>query len=93
MSATRKRTRTIRLKGATKVRSHLALLFGKALSKQRLNLGLNHRAVAELCEVAFPRYVEIEEATASTANVSTLDRIAERLRLDWHTMFVKGESV
>lgn len=86
-----KPARRIRLKGATKFRSRLAVFLGAVIAKQRVNRGLNQRTAADLCEIPLARYVKIEEGTASTVNVSTLGRIAERLQFDWDTAFSRGE--
>lgn len=82
----------IRLKGATQFRSKLAGLLGREIRRARAAIGWNQHQAAKKCEVTLERYVDIEDGLAVTANLSTLDRIAAVLGLNWNDVFVKREE-
>jgi DNA-binding XRE family transcriptional regulator len=82
----------IRLKGATQFRGKLSGLLAREIRRARSAAGLNQQQAAKECEVTLERYVDIEDGLAVTANLSTMDRIAAVLGLDWDDVFVKRKE-
>jgi DNA-binding XRE family transcriptional regulator len=82
----------IRLRGATQFRGKLAGLLAREIRRARAATGLSQYQAAKECELKLERYVDIEEGLAVTANLSTMDRIAAVLGLDWDDVFVKREE-
>lgn len=82
----------IRLKGATQFRGKLAGLLAREIRRARAAAGLDLYQAARECELRLERYVEIEDGLAVTTNLSTMDRIAAVLGLDWDDVFVKREE-
>lgn len=82
----------IRLKGATQFRGKLAGLLAREIRRARAAAGLDLYQAAKECEVTLERYADIEDGLAVTANLSTMERIAAVLGLDWDDVFVKREE-
>ncbi len=79
--------RKARLRGRPRVRGKLAERVGQELQRSRIKRGLDLSSAAELAEVSSKRLAEIEEG-AVTTTISTVERIAEKVGLDWSTVFV-----
>jgi transcriptional regulator with XRE-family HTH domain len=81
------RQKAPRLRGRPRVRGKLAERLGQELQRSRVKQGLDVSAAAELAQTTTKRLGEIEEG-AVTATISTIERIAESVKLDWATVFV-----
>ncbi len=79
--------RKARLRGRPRVRGKLAERVGQELQRSRIKRGLDLSAGAGVAEVSTKRLAEIEEG-AVTTTISTVERIAEKVGLDWSTVFV-----
>jgi transcriptional regulator with XRE-family HTH domain len=84
---TGKPRRTVRPRGRPKGRGVLAKWLGRELQKSRLKEGLDLLTAAELAEMTSMRLAEIEQG-ATTVTISTIERIAEKVKLDWSTVLV-----
>ncbi len=82
-----KRQRAPRLRGRPRVRGKLAERLGQELQRSRVRQGLDVSAAAELAQTTPKRLGEIEEG-ATAATISTIERIAESVKLDWSTVFI-----
>jgi transcriptional regulator with XRE-family HTH domain len=87
-----KRQKAPRLRGRSRVRGKLAQRLGQELQRSRLKQGLDLAATAELAQTTAKRLGEIEDG-ALTATISTIERIAESVKLDWSTVFVPFVAV
>lgn len=82
-----KRQKAPRLRGRPRVRGKLAERLGQELQRSRVKQGLDLSAAAELAQTTTRRLGQIEDG-AVTATISTIERIAESVKLDWSTVFV-----
>jgi transcriptional regulator with XRE-family HTH domain len=76
-----------RLRGRPRVLGKLAERLGQELQRSRVKQGLDLSAAAKLAQTTTKRLGEIEEG-AVTATISTIEIIAESVKLDWSTVFV-----
>jgi transcriptional regulator with XRE-family HTH domain len=86
-TATTQKPRKKRLRGRPRVPGKLAVRLGKELHRSRVRLGFDLSEVAKRAETTPKRLAEIEDG-AATATISTIERIAEKVELDWSSIFV-----
>jgi hypothetical protein len=84
---TAQKPRKTRLRGRPRIEGKLAECVGHEFRRSRIMHGLDLSTAAELAETTPKRLPEIEEAGA-TATISTIERSAEKVKLDWSPVFV-----